>query len=200
MNRVDYRLERWINSPAGSHPVLDASMKAVATWGEAAFIGIVIVWFLFGWLTRRTADRRGAITAVSAAGLALLANQVIIHLWERPRPFVAHPDTVHVLLAHASDPSFPSDHASPAFAIAIVVLWFHRRLGVGALLLATIMSVARVYVGDHYPGDVTAGAIVGLIAAIVLVTWLSPVMVAIERAVDRVLTLAHLIPRASSQA
>ena len=175
-------------------------MKAVATWGEAAFIGIVIVWFLFGWLTRRTADRRGAITAVSAAGLALLANQVIIHLWERPRPFVAHPDTVHVLLAHSSDPSFPSDHASPAFAIAIVVLWFHRRFGLGALLLATIMSVARVYVGDHYPGDVTAGAIVGLIAAIVLVTWLSPVMVAIERAVDRVLTLAHLIPRASSQA
>ena len=194
---MDYRLEQWINSPAGSHPVLDASMKAVASWGEAAFIGIVIVWFLLGWLTRRTVDRTGAITAVSGAALALLANQVIIHLWQRPRPFVAHPDTVHVLIAHSSDPSFPSDHASPAFAIAIVVLWFHRKPGVVALLLATIMSVGRVYAGDHYPGDVTAGAIVGLIAATVLATWLSPVMVAVEHAVDWLLSLAHLVPRPS---
>ena len=189
---MDYRLEHWINGPAGSQPALDAVMVAAARWGESLFIAVVVLWLLVGWLTGRPRERTGAITALSAAALALLANQVIIHLWARPRPFVAHSGTVHVLLAHASDPSFPSDHASPAFAIAFVVAWFHRRLGVATLLLATIMSLGRVYAGDHYPGDVGAGIVVGLVVAALLLTVLAPAMALVDGVAGRILAL---VPR-----
>lgn len=189
---MDYRLEQWVNAPAGSHPAIDAVMVAAAGWAEAVFIGVVVLWFVAGWLGRRANDRRGAITALSAAAVALLVNQVIIHVWTRPRPFVAHPDTVHVLVSHVSDPSFPSDHASPAFAIALVMVWFHRKIGAATLLLATVMSIGRVYVGDHYPGDVGAGVVVGVAVAVMLVTVLAPLMATLERVVGRMFSLVPL--------
>ncbi len=195
---MDYRLEQWINGQAGTNAVLDASTKWIAGWGEDAFIGIVVVWFLIGWIRGSARDRQGAITALIGAGAALLANQIIIQVWTRPRPFVAHPDTVNVLLSHSADPSFPSDHASPAFAIALVLVAFHRKLGALALLLAILISYSRVYVGDHYPGDVAAGAVVGAVVAFVLLTWLDSTMIALGRLTDRVMTILHLPMRSQT--
>ena len=194
---MDYRLEQWINAGAGQHPVLDNIMIGLTKTGEPIFIGVVILWFLVGWVRQRPIDRRGAITALIGAGLALLVNQVIIHLiWARPRPFVAHPDTVHVLVKHATDPGFPSDHASPAFAIALVLLSVHRRIGLLAVLFAIVMTYARVYVGDHYPGDIAAGAVVGLAVTLVLTTWLAPVMAWLSARIDTVLNVVPFMPRA----
>lgn len=189
---MDYRLDQWINHPAGSHSLLDAMMIHAASWGEAIFIALIAVWFLVGWIRGLPRDRQGALTALIGAGMALLVNQIILHLWARPRPFVAHPETVHLLLRHATDPSFPSDHASPAFAIAGVLVLFHRRLGVLALLVAAFMCYARVYVGDHYPGDVAAGAVIGIVVAVILAIWLDNAMVVLRRLVDRLIRLLRL--------
>lgn len=189
---MDYRLEQWINGPAGHHPILDSLMVHAAGWGQAIFIAVVALWFVVGWFWGSPTDRRGAITALLAAGGALLANQLVLHLWTRPRPFIAHPAAVHLLLAHTADPSFPSDHAAPAFAIALVLFAFHRRLGALALLFAALMSYARVYDGVHYPGDVTGGALIGLAVALVLLTWLAPVMERLRRMGDRAIRFFRL--------
>ena len=109
---MDYRLEQWINGPAGQHATVDWIMRHISTWSEPAFIALIVVWFLIGWLKGLPRDRQGAITAAIAAGGALLVNLIIHSIWDRPRPFIAHPNTVHVLLSHVADASFPSDHAS----------------------------------------------------------------------------------------
>lgn len=70
-----------------------------------------------------------AIAALIAAGLALLPNLVLGRLWDRPRPFVARPGQVHLLLPHTADSSVPSDHAAAPFAIAKVLTASHRKLG-----------------------------------------------------------------------
>lgn len=189
---MDSRLERWINAPAGTHAALDAVMLHAALWGEALFIAIVALWFLVGWVRGSPRDRQGAITALCAAGIALLANQVLAHLWVRPRPFVSHPASVHLLAMHAADPSFPSDHAAAAFAIAAVLLACHRRLGSVCLLLAALICYARVYAGIHYPGDVAAGALIGLAAALILVLWCDALMRTARRWVDRAMVAIHL--------
>ena len=69
---------------------------------------------------------------------------------------------MRTLVARSADGSFPSDHAAAAVAIAIVLFLTHRRLGAIALLVAGLVCLARVYVGAHYPGDVVAGAAVGI--------------------------------------
>lgn len=153
-----------------SHPVLgDGFEDFVTVWAAPLFVlATFSLWFL---------DRPGAVfrwkvacvSGLAAAGLGLAVSQVISHLWVRERPFEAHPLQT-VLLAPAShEPSFPSDHAVAAFAIAFSVLFVGGRLA-GALFLggASIVAVTRIFVGLHYPGDVLGGIAVGLVAAAVI--------------------------------
>ncbi len=107
-------------------------------------------------------------SALSSAAVAMIANQVISHVWDRPRPYVAHPGLTHLLSAASPDPSFPSDHAAAAFAIAFAVLAFSRRAGVGFLLAATLIALSRIALGLHYPSDVLAGILVGWTAAMLV--------------------------------
>jgi membrane-associated phospholipid phosphatase len=105
---------------------------------------------------------------------------------------VAHPNTVHVLVSRSADPSFPSDHAAAAAAIAVVVLLVHRRLGVLVLALAALVCFARVYVGAHYPGDVLAGAGIGVVVALLLWRPLAFVPTRINDALAWVIRRLHL--------
>jgi len=104
-----------------------------------------------------------------AAGLALPVNQVISHLWSRPRPYAAH-SAVTVIADRSTDPSFPSDHAAAAFAIAYAIGAFSATVGALFLSGATIVALSRVAGGLHYPSDVVAGFLVGLFAAALVVT------------------------------
>jgi membrane-associated phospholipid phosphatase len=126
--------------------------------------------FLVPWGRRRWERRNGAVLATVSAGLALLLNQPIAHLVARARPYVAHPAHAHLLIARSHDPSFPSDHATGGFALALGVWAYDRWLGTILLVLGAILSFARVYVGTHYPGDVVGGALIG--ASVVAVLYL----------------------------
>ena len=66
-----------------------------------------------------------------------------------------------LLLKPSTDPSFPSDHATFAFAVAVSIFLASRRLGWWALAGAAVLALSRVYVGEHYLGDVVAGALIG---------------------------------------
>ena len=66
---------------------------------------------------RSTPWKPACISALLAAGIALVANQAMAELWARPRPFVTHASATHLLAAGSPDTSFPSDHAAAAFAI-----------------------------------------------------------------------------------
>lgn len=59
--------------------------------------------------------------------------------------------------------SFPSGHAAGAFSLATVLSNKYPRFRVPFYILATGISVSRVYLGSHYPSDVLAGAVIGYI-------------------------------------
>jgi undecaprenyl-diphosphatase len=111
-----------------------------------------------------------ALSAALSAPLALLVNMVLGQLWSHDRPFVDHPHQTVLLVHHAPNNSFPSDHASVAFAVAFAVLAFHRRLGLLLVAAAIAIGVARILVGVHYPVDVAASVLVGLGSAAVVTT------------------------------
>jgi len=63
------------------------------------------------------------------------------------------------------DWSFPSNHAAIAAAAAAALLFVSRRLGAVAVVAAGAMALSRVWVGAHYPHDVAAGVLVGVLTA-----------------------------------
>lgn len=153
-------------------------------------VATVLLWFV----ARPFADtlwKRASVGALASAAVAMLANQAISHLWDRPRPFVTHAAATHLLSAPSPDPSFPSDHAAAAFAIAFAVLFCARRAGVGFLVAATLISLSRVALGLHYPSDVVAGAIVGWGAAMLVMhaggKWVTRAVALLSRISDPVL-------------
>ena len=116
------------------------------------------------------------MAALGSATVAMLANQAIAQAWQRPRPFTAHPGGTHLLTPPSPDPSFPSDHAAAAFAIAFAILVFSRRGGAAFLAAATLLALSRVALGAHYPSDVLAGAVVGFVAALLVARAGRPVV------------------------
>jgi undecaprenyl-diphosphatase len=130
--------------------------------------------------------RLASVSALVASALALVANQAISHVWDRPRPFTTHVGATHLLSAPSPDPSFPSDHAAAAFAIAFCVLAFSRWAGVGFLAAATLIGLSRIALGLHYPSDVIAGLLVGWGAALVVVHLGAPTIRRVTAIVGRV--------------
>jgi undecaprenyl-diphosphatase len=118
--------------------------------------------------------------------VALLVNGVLGQLWYHPRPFADHPKHTLLLVHHGADNSFPSDHASVAFAIAFAVLIFHRRLGILLLVVAVGVGLDRIFVGVHYPIDVLTSVFVGLGAALVVAIPGRPYVEWLVRQVSRV--------------
>src|SRR5262249_10157248 len=64
--------------------------------------------------------------------------------------------------------SFPSDYATYLFAIAASLWLISRWWGLFFGLYATLVAVARVYLGIHYPSDVLVGALIGIATSIVI--------------------------------
>jgi len=103
--------------------------------------------------------------AMGLAGLgAGIAAQIIKHLVGRARPELWLGPSHY---APGSSTSFPSGHTVGAFALAGVLMLGSRSttLRVISLLLAIAVGLARVLAFRHWTSDVTASAIVGLLAA-----------------------------------
>jgi undecaprenyl-diphosphatase len=113
-------------------------------------------------------NRQAVLHAGAATALALLINLAITGVYFRDRPFLVHP--AHLLVPGPGDASFPSNHATAAFAIAVAVLLYNRRFGIVLLGLAALIAIDRVFVGIHYPGDVAAGALIGSGCALLLLS------------------------------
>jgi undecaprenyl-diphosphatase len=137
-------------------------------------------------LRRRDWPRLVAVGASLVLSFALGLVAATVHA--EPRPFTAYPH-LHRLVQHAAGQSFPSDHATAAFALALAVgVFLSRRAGVVLFVAALLIGFSRVYDGIHYPGDILgslAVSVVGVgIVAIVAGRLLGPV-VDLERPIAR---------------
>lgn len=165
---IDWSIFHALNAQLrGNDPAQDAA-EIFNAWAIFVLVAIAAAtWFL----ARPGGSVRSKLAAASAgisAVLALLVNTALGHLWYHARPFTDHPKQTVLLVHHGADNSFPSDHASVAFAVAFAVLMFHRRLGVLLLVVAAGVGLDRILVGVHYPIDVATSMLVGLGAALVV--------------------------------
>jgi undecaprenyl-diphosphatase len=110
--------------------------------------------------------------ATKEAGMAMLialyAALTLSQLIGRLRPFVAESEILRLIPPPLSVHSFPSAHASAAFAMALAIAWTSPKAAIVPLLLAVGVAFGRVAVGVHYPTDVLAGLVLGALAVFVV--------------------------------
>ncbi len=166
MNTLNVFLFHSINNMAGQYLWLDRGIIFLTTY-LAYSVSIAVGIYVCVWVPLRKDISVARLFSVLhgielffSVGLTALSMKLIKVLVAEPRPF----DTlsnVHQLVLETGY-AFPSGHASITFAVAAVVYFYHKRLGMFLYLFAVLVALSRVYVGVHYPFDIVAGAILGI--------------------------------------
>jgi len=114
-------------------------------------------------------DRRRGIRAIRNTILPLAVASSLVEFpikafFRRRRPFIDFVNSTVIGKKPASW-SFPSGHSASAFAGAwLLSREFHRQRPL-FFLLAALVAFSRIYLGDHYPGDVLSGSLSGVALA-----------------------------------
>ena len=102
-----------------------------------------------------------------ASAINLVIVEALKHIVKEPRPFITHPELLNSVIGAAPHSySFPSGHASAAFVGAFILAYYFKKWSVPVYLLAIAIAVSRPFLLVHYPTDVIAGAIIGIISSI----------------------------------
>lgn len=129
-----------------SSPVVIAPLLVVALW----------IW--------GKPSGRGALIAIAGAVIAAQGvNLTLGLLWFDPRPFMV--PLGHTLVAHVADNGFPSDHATLVWTLG-AGLWLTGaapRLGLVTCLFGVMVAWSRIWLGIHFPEDMTMSAVVGAV-------------------------------------
>ena len=139
--------------------LLDVLMPWV-TWLGSGLITISLSGLIFFISHSRYLKETAKLSLIANVGGGLV-TWILKFIVNRPRPPVSEIGFLDIF----EGPSFPSGHATFVFATAIVFGWRYPRLRIPLLVLALVVAYSRIYLGEHFPLDVFAGAVIGSVAA-----------------------------------
>lgn len=164
-----HKLFLYVNRWAGTSPVYDALVRFWAVYALFLLAAAVVVFLLWGEFQIGTVIFvfvRLPLTWAVGVAISWLIGWVYPHR----RPALELPKTQQIITPLSNWKSLPSDHAFSAWLLAFAVLFSPN----GGTVLwpivlffgcASIISVARVLAGVHYPRDILAGAaLAGVVA------------------------------------
>lgn len=143
-------------------PTLDAFFRRLSTTADksALWFGVAGALALVGGRTGRRAAVNGVASVALASATANLVGKQVTNRRRPDRAGLEVPEERHVPMPTST--SFPSGHSASAFAFAEGVSAAAPALGLPVRLAAVAVSYSRVHTGVHYPGDVVAGALIGM--------------------------------------
>jgi undecaprenyl-diphosphatase len=167
LNRLDQRV--FLDLAGQGGPIADA----IFTAASSAWLALAI-WMLL-WASRRPDYPAAAwiwllVTMVAAFAAADWTATLLKNSIGRPRPCWHLEGQFRALAQCKGKFGFVSGHSATTWAILAVFLASRPAVWIGraAILWTLTVSFSRVYVGVHYPGDVLAGALLGLLIARVI--------------------------------
>ena len=150
---------------------LDTVFAWITFMGDGLFTVIVFVIFLL----RRAWSK--ATQVITAFLLSALIAQILKNIFSMPRPKQFFRPGVYPYfidkVTHVGFASFPSGHTTSIFALATLLAIFtkNRTAKLACLIGGLLVGYSRLYLGQHFLGDVLMGSVIGTITA-VLIHWL----------------------------
>ena len=148
-------------------------------------IGLYFFWFAVCAVLAIFGGEKGRnVALILLIGILIghFISDYLKYVFLRPRPFMTLTG-VH-LLANATNYSFPSGHTTEAFIGCIIIGKKYGNLLL-FILLAVLIAFSRVYIGVHYPGDVLAGAMLGVGISILVLHFEADILKLKNRLVHR---------------
>jgi membrane-associated phospholipid phosphatase len=143
--------------------------------GDGISAMVIVVWWFF--IVKK---RKVALAVLIAFLTSGIVAQIIKKLVVAPRPASFFSDNEYQFflhdITHTANNSFPSGHATTAFAV-ITVLVFHAKkvYQLPLFVLACLISYSRVYLAQHFLLDITVGAIIGFLFALLAIKLVEPI-------------------------
>jgi undecaprenyl-diphosphatase len=106
------------------------------------------------------------VSAFFSGVLAWIVAEVLKILLHTPRPFIAFQNVVG--LFPETGFAFPSQHSTFFMALAVSIFFINKKIGYIFIIFAIFIGCARIIAGVHFPIDVLAGFILGIIISIIL--------------------------------
>jgi len=157
---ADLRLLRAMRT-RGHSPAIERLAQALGKAGNngAVWVAIGVVLALLN-----SANREAWLICAALGPIAIGLNFVVKLIVKRPRPELAG---LPPLGGAPSSLSFPSAHATSSFAVATAMTRVEP-LGALAFVLAVALALGRPYLGMHYPSDVLAGVVLGVLLGLIV--------------------------------
>ena len=102
------------------------------------------------------------LSVFSAIISRFVLAEIIRFIWFRPRPFVSL-NFIPLIQQSPAEASFSSGHASFYFALSTIIYFYNKKAGILFYIASILVVISRVFVGVHWPSDILAGAIIGIL-------------------------------------
>lgn len=133
------------------------TLVVILSYSIYAYV-LVMAFYLY-----RKKDKKTFAHFLISAIAGFIAVYILKYAINRPRPYVSHPDIIHQLVQDSA-PSFPSSHAFFAFlSMRFIPKNISKILKVFNILYLISIPLSVMYIGEHYPSDVVAGAMLGYV-------------------------------------
>ncbi len=153
--------------------IFSLSRRNVILDSLAVFLAEYLPYFLvlgFFWLVIRQTGWRNRLFFLCETGLALILSRGIIT--ELIRFFYYSPRPFEVLrfqpLIPESGSSLPSGHAAFLFALSAAIFFYDQRWGIWYAVISFLNGLARIFTGIHWPADVLAGVVIGVLSGLLI--------------------------------
>lgn len=192
--QLDFIVFQYINNLAGRHLWLDTLAIFFAE-----YFGYILVLLLFSFLFWPSKTKKAEwsdflfenlkkywLMIVQAFLAGILARFIIVNIIRyflpRQRPFAflnfaqqnlggSVENHVNLLVDKVNQSAFPSGHAAFFFAIATIVYFYNKKAGLLFFIASFLISISRVFTGIHWPSDIIAGAIIGILSSFLFILF-----------------------------
>ena len=166
---MELEILNWVHETFHGYAWLNYTMKYLSALAAGGAISIAVCALL---LIFRPTRRCGLAMAVALIIDVLVVNVILKNVVGRERPWThgelswAEGFYAQYGIELSLDYCFPSGHTAVTFCAAAVLIIFYRAKAVPAVVLAFLIGISRIYLGEHYVTDVAAGMVIGTLCGV----------------------------------